>query len=134
MPPHLRVYEQGKYQEADTFSTRAISVAEKKLGMVHPSVAGWLNNRARILTDQVGWVCVCRMLPLAIFVSDAIKTLSVCTSASCGQGRYKEADPLFLRAISIGKRTLGSEHPTLAGWYGNRAELLAKEVRAIFCG
>ncbi|CAN0453882.1 unnamed protein product, partial [Ectocarpus fasciculatus] len=40
------------------------------------------------------------------------------------QGKYDEADPLYLRAIEIGEKTLGPDHPGLATWLNNRAELL----------
>lgn len=45
---------------------------------------------------------------------------------------YEEADPIFLRAIEIGKKTLGPDHPTLATWLNNRAGLLHTLVRAVF--
>ncbi|CAM9372606.1 unnamed protein product [Ectocarpus sp. 8 AP-2014] len=40
------------------------------------------------------------------------------------QGKYTEADPLYLRAIEIGKKKLGPDHPDLAMWLNNRAGLL----------
>ncbi|CAN0356259.1 unnamed protein product, partial [Ectocarpus fasciculatus] len=45
------------------------------------------------------------------------------------QGKYQEADPLYLRAIEIGERTLGADHPDLATRLNNRAGLLEKQVR-----
>lgn len=45
------------------------------------------------------------------------------------QGKYAEADPLCLRAIEIGERTLGPDHPNFAVWLGNRTSLLKKQVR-----
>ncbi|CAN0586242.1 unnamed protein product, partial [Ectocarpus sp. 12 AP-2014] len=40
------------------------------------------------------------------------------------QGIYDKADPLYLRAIEIGEKTLGPDHPDLATWLNNRARLL----------
>lgn len=47
------------------------------------------------------------------------------------QGKYVEADPLYLRAIEIGEKTLGPEHPDLATRLNNRAELLKAQVSAV---
>ncbi|CAB1104153.1 unnamed protein product [Ectocarpus sp. CCAP 1310/34] len=44
-----------------------------------------------------------------------------------GEGKYAEADPLFLRAIDIRERTLDPDHHDLAVWLGNRAVLLANQ-------
>lgn len=49
------------------------------------------------------------------------------------QGKYAEADPMYVRAIDIGERTLGPDHPNLAVWLGNWASLLEKQVRAYGC-
>lgn len=46
------------------------------------------------------------------------------------QGKYEEAAPLYLRAIEIGEANLGADHPKLATWLSNRAELLEAQVRA----
>ena len=46
------------------------------------------------------------------------------------QGKFEEADSLYLRAIEIGEKTLGPDHPDLATRLNNRAGLLRKQVRA----
>ncbi|CAM9170840.1 unnamed protein product, partial [Ectocarpus sp. 8 AP-2014] len=38
-------------------------------------------------------------------------------------GKYDEADPLYLRAIEIGEKTLGPDHPALATRLNNRGLL-----------
>ena len=38
-------------------------------------------------------------------------------------GRYAQAEPLFQRAIAIGEKTLGPEHPDLATGLNNLAGL-----------
>ena len=47
------------------------------------------------------------------------------------QGKFDEADPLYLRAIEIGEKTLGPDHPDLATLLKNRARLLQQQVRAV---
>lgn len=44
------------------------------------------------------------------------------------QGKFAEADTLFLRSIAIEEKALGPDHPSLAISLNNRAELLAKQV------
>lgn len=44
------------------------------------------------------------------------------------QGKYAEADSLHLRAIDIGERTLGPNHPDFALWLVNRASVLEKQA------
>lgn len=48
------------------------------------------------------------------------------------QGKYDEADPLFLRVIEIYEKSLGPDHPHLAVTLNNRAGLLCKQVRQPF--
>lgn len=44
------------------------------------------------------------------------------------QGKYSEADPLYLRAIEIRERILGADHPDLAISLGTRGRLLCAQV------
>ncbi|CAN0527328.1 unnamed protein product, partial [Laminaria digitata] len=39
------------------------------------------------------------------------------------QCKFEEADPLYLRAIEIGEKTLGPDHPSLATRLNNRGLL-----------
>lgn len=48
------------------------------------------------------------------------------------QGKYEDAGLLYLRAIEIGEKTLGPDHPDLAARLNNRASFLAEQVSAIF--
>ncbi|CBN74654.1 kinesin light chain-like protein [Ectocarpus siliculosus] len=42
-------------------------------------------------------------------------------------GEDTEADPLYLRAIEVGEKKLGPDHPDLATWLNNQAVLLRKQ-------
>lgn len=44
------------------------------------------------------------------------------------QGKYKEAEPLYLRAISIKETTLGEDHPNVSTGLHNLATLLEEKV------
>jgi len=45
------------------------------------------------------------------------------------QGRYSEAEPLFLQALEIGRRSLPEDHPSLAIHLNNLAELYRSQGR-----
>ena len=40
------------------------------------------------------------------------------------QGKLAEAEPLFQRALALGEKTLGPDHPTVATRLNNLAQLL----------
>ncbi|CAN0549267.1 unnamed protein product, partial [Ectocarpus sp. 8 AP-2014] len=42
-------------------------------------------------------------------------------------GKYDDAEPLYVRAIAIGEKTLGPEHPDLAVCLDNLAGLLYEQ-------
>ncbi|CAN0602204.1 unnamed protein product, partial [Ectocarpus sp. 12 AP-2014] len=42
------------------------------------------------------------------------------------QGKYDDAEPLYVRAIAIGEKTLGPEHPDLAVRLNNRGLLMSQ--------
>ncbi|CAN0540172.1 unnamed protein product, partial [Ectocarpus sp. 8 AP-2014] len=44
-------------------------------------------------------------------------------------GKFDEAEPLYVRAVAIGEKVLGKEHPDLATWLNNLAGLLHKQGR-----
>ncbi|EGK88159.1 tetratricopeptide repeat protein [Microcoleus vaginatus] len=45
------------------------------------------------------------------------------------QGRYSEAEPLYLQALEIGRRSLPEDHPSLATHLNNLAELYRSQSR-----
>ncbi|CAM9767131.1 unnamed protein product, partial [Hapterophycus canaliculatus] len=52
-------------------------------------------------------------------------TVPLCSLDS--QGKYTEADPLYVRAIGIEQRTIGRHHPEHATTLSNRAALLERQ-------
>ncbi|CAN0411536.1 unnamed protein product [Ectocarpus sp. 8 AP-2014] len=49
------------------------------------------------------------------------------------QGKHDEAEPLYVRAIAIGEKALGPEHPDLAVWLNNRGMLMSQmKCQAMF--
>jgi len=64
---------------------------------------------------------------------DARATSTACTTASTlyqAQGRYGEAEPLYLRVIEIGIKTLPAEHPKIADRLNNFAGMVRAALAA----
>lgn len=55
------------------------------------------------------------------------------TTRGCRQGKYDEADRMYVRAIEAGERLLGPDHPKVATRVGTRAVLLHQQVRREHC-
>ena len=54
------------------------------------------------------------------------KTLSNLASAYYAEGRYQDAEPLYVRSLHIGERVLGPAHPDVVMTLQNYAQLLRK--------
>lgn len=122
---------QDKPREADGLFRRAIAIGKKTLGPDHPVIAGWLNNRAGLLADQVSADLVVLMATRReerTRLSGSNRSRIPTDFCFC-QGLYDEADSSYTEAIAIGERSLGPSHPEVAGWLNNRALLLVRQVR-----
>lgn len=86
------------------------------------------------VTDYRNWPRCQQYLPHALACADLIATWEFMfpeTGALLNKlgyylddrAQYEEAEPLFKRAIAIGEKTLGPEHPDLAVWLNNLANL-----------
>lgn len=118
---------QGEYAEAEPLLERSQTIREKALGPEHPDVAQSFNNRATLLESQVGSIRIF----LEVSQGRHCSIISSWWTADntpllAAQGKYSEADLLYLRAIEIGEKALGPDHPDLATWLSNRALVLLK--------
>lgn len=50
------------------------------------------------------------------------------------QGKYGEADALYMSAVKITKRSLGPDHPQLAAIMSEQADLYRRDVRIYLYG
>ena len=124
---------QGKYDQAEPLYKRSLAIDEKVYGPDHPEVATDLNNWAGLLEAQVRAKRCFQMLlegnlernVFSQFLIGLVLNNDPATPSTVFQGKYEEADPLYLRAVAIGEKTLGPDHPTLATTLNNRAGLLS---------
>ncbi|CAN0505877.1 unnamed protein product, partial [Ectocarpus sp. 12 AP-2014] len=56
-------------------------------------------------------------------------TLNNRASLLQSQGKYDEAEPLYIRAIAIREKALGPDHPDVASCLNNLAGLRQSQVR-----
>ena len=64
-------------------------------------------------------------------VVDRYTKLRLCHAVHCKQGKGTEADSLYGRAIEIGEKALGADHPDVAILFNNKGVALSYQVRAV---
>ena len=119
----LSLDEAGDYAAAEPLYRRALAINEKALGTDHPVVATILNNlascfRAKATTREPSrftgglWRLTRKLWGRIIPTWQATST----TWPRClaQKGDYAGAEPLYRRALAIGEKTLGPDHPTVA--------------------
>eukprot|EP00752_Nemacystus_decipiens_P009200 g8218.t1 len=102
---------QGKYAEAEALYERCQAIREKVLGPEHPDLATTLHGRAGLLQSQ----------------TPTLKTRLLCYAMHWIQGKYAEAEALYVRCQAIREKVLGPEHPAYATTLYSRAGLLQSQ-------
>lgn len=110
-----------KYAETKLYE-RCQTIQEKALGPEHPSLAAMRSKWAGLLPI----VCSRR----SILALTALLSRFPCIVY---QDKYDEAESLYVRAIAIGEKVRGPDHPDLAMFLNNRAALLKDQVRVEHC-
>jgi CHAT domain-containing protein/Tfp pilus assembly protein PilF len=128
----IKLYNQGKYDEAIPLAQRSLAIREKALGTDHPNVATSLNNLA-LLYDSQGKYAQAEPLhqrSLAILEKvlgtdhlDFASSLNNLAELYRNQGKYAQAEPLAKRSLAILEKVLGTEHPSVATSLNNLAVL-----------
>lgn len=104
LPPGLLHRDQNKYKEATDLLHDALQIREQTLGPEHPAVSGGPGGRAGGL-----WAGPPHRDPLSTpQVAATLNNLAVLYGK---RGRYREAEPLCLRALEIREKVLPSPAP-----------------------
>ncbi len=131
-------HSQGRYEDALSFSKRALTIDEATLGDQHPTVATNLNNLAELYRTQGRYEEAEPLYLRALTISEATlgenhPTVAANLNNLAGlyraQGRYEKAEPLYLRALTISEATLRENHPTVATRLNNLATLYHDQGR-----
>ncbi len=134
----IKLYEAGRYTEAEPLYERALAINEKELGPEHPDVVQSLKNLGSVYLAQDRYaeaeplyqrVLAIQEKELGPEHPDTAQSLNGLAAAYEGQGRYVEAEPLFKRALAIREKELGPEHPDVAGSLNNLAVIYDTQGR-----
>lgn len=144
-------YDLGRYEEARIFCQRALTLYERFLGAEHSvtlAAANFLAELSRLCgKDQEAEVLFSRVLAFYERHGKGAELASPLFSLANlyrTQKRFEEAEPLFLRALTLRERVLGPEHFHTAGslrglalfyaecGYYEKAEALYQRALAIY--
>ncbi|MGE0205772.1 MAG: tetratricopeptide repeat protein, partial [Hyphomicrobiaceae bacterium] len=134
----VRLYREGRYEEAIPVAERALALREKTLGPDHPDVGTLLNNLAALyrVLGRLGEAEPLYRRSLAIAdkalgpdhhsVGISLNNLARLLRAL---GRYGEAEPLYRRTIAIFEKRLGPAHTSVGTALNNLAGLYQAQGR-----
>ena len=126
------LYNSGRYSEAVPLASRALEMAETKLGMDHPETAASLNNLAGLYLAQEEYAKALPLYERALAIRakvlgrdhpDTATLLNHLGEWYRSQGEYAKALPLYERALAIWERALGPDHSATATLLDNLSEL-----------
>ena len=126
----IKLYGEGRYDEALPLAERALALYEKALGSDHPHVATALSNLALLYAEKGDYA---KAEPLYLR-SLAIKekavgpdhpsvaiSLNNLASLYFATGDYARTEPLHLRALALNEKALGPDQPEVANSLNNLA-------------
>ncbi|KAJ5827894.1 hypothetical protein N7447_004657 [Penicillium robsamsonii] len=100
--------KQGRWGEAEQLFVQVIETRKAKLGADHPHTLSSMANLASTFRNQGRWGK---------------------RSSSLKQGRWKEAEQLFMQVIEISKAKLGADHPHTLSSMANLASTFRNQGR-----
>ena len=118
----MRLYGEGKIDEALPLAERELVLREKGLGAEHPAVGLSLNNLGRLYYDKGDYARSEQMYRRSLAVRekalgpehpDVAIPLGVLASLHVKSGRYASAEPMFRRALAIKEKAFGPAHTEL---------------------
>ena len=116
MNAFVRLYQQGRYAEAEAPARRALDLAERQFGSNHQNTALMANNLAVLYTTQGRYAESEPLHKRALAIlekskgpehADVGQTLNNLAALYRTQGRLAEAEPLYKRALAIREKALG---------------------------
>jgi tetratricopeptide (TPR) repeat protein len=130
-------YAQGKNDKAEALYQRSLAIIERRQGPDHPDIAKQLNHLAFVYTAQAKPTqveAVCRRA-LSIwernsndeFCKEILTSLMALAQSCVVQERYKDAEPLYKRALNLCETSVGAEHPDVVTHVDNLAECYSRQ-------
>jgi len=118
-----RLFQQGKYQEAEGLAKKELALAEAAFGSDSPNVAKALDRLGEVYLAESNFPAAESVLERALGIQekrlgpehpDVARSLESMGNVVREEGHYDRAEPLFQRALKIREKALGAEHPDVA--------------------
>jgi tetratricopeptide (TPR) repeat protein len=119
----LKLYQEGKYQEAIPIAEKFLAMTKRTLGSDDPNTAASLNNLALLYLETGAYAKAeplyqqaLQIFQKALGPDHPATALSLHNLAALyfEMGTYKKAEPLYQQALQISQKTLGPDHPHTA--------------------
>ncbi|MEM9274245.1 MAG: tetratricopeptide repeat protein [Cyanobacteria bacterium P01_F01_bin.143] len=131
---------QGLYEQALPWYENCMSLAKKRFGEEHISVATSLNDLAELYRSQGRYkdaepLCLKALTLYRKLLGE--EHISVATSLNNiaelyrNQGRYEKAETLYIQALELRKKLLGEEHPGVAYVLNNQGLLYNRQEKSM---
>lgn len=126
----IRLFNAGKYDEAQPLAERVLEIREKAHGLEHLEVARALSNLANLYRGKGNHAkaeplylraLTIREKSLGVEHPDVALLLNNLAILYTGTSNYAKAEPLFLRALTIREKALGQDHLEVARSLNNLA-------------
>jgi tetratricopeptide (TPR) repeat protein len=110
----------GRYQEAEVFYKKLLTINQEKAGAKHPSTLTSIANLASTFRNQGRWneaeklevqVMETSKTVLGAEHPDTLTSMANLASTFWNQGRWNEAEKLDVQVMETRKTVLGAEHP-----------------------
>jgi CHAT domain-containing protein len=128
----LKLYLEGKYDEARPLGERVLEIRERVLGSDHSDVARAVNNLANLYDIKGDYARSEPLYQRALSIRekvlgpehpDVAVSLNNLALQYTDRGDYAKAEQFYQRALNIGEKALGSEHPDVAASLTSLAKL-----------
>ena len=131
--------DQEMYKKAEPLLVRSLSIAEKMYGPNHPDVALAINNLAVNYHCQKKYEHLVTLYKRAISILEAtgsndgvlLHLLNNLAEVYHELGVIEQSEPLYVRALSLGKKKYGRDHPEMAATMRNLARLYEETNRPL---
>ncbi len=126
----VRLYREGRFDEAIPLAERALALRVKALGPDDPRVGQSLNNLAGLYYQKGDYQKVEPLFERALAIRikslganhpDVATSLNNLAGLYYKRGDYQKAEPLFRQALAIYEKSLGTEHHNFAQALNNLA-------------
>ncbi|MCJ8279996.1 MAG: tetratricopeptide repeat protein, partial [Rivularia sp. ALOHA_DT_140] len=128
----MKVYQEGKHNQAIPLLKSALSIREKTLGEEHPDVVESLNNLALVYEALSNYDALQSLYLRTLNIYEKIlgkehqyvaNILNKLARVYQLQGNYQTCEGLYLRSIAIYEQALGKFHPDVGQTLNNLAQL-----------